>query len=160
MGKVGECRLESLGPSSDDELYALLDSLHIIDGRSSLEKPHHEVSLRFRLVGLIGAESETAFIYDEAAKQLLIKEVIRFDRTRFRQWCETERWFSPKTVIPRRGVALATFSPRPTPAHMRDADDENALSLVDRFEGRHLHEGVAWTDLKAPVVDFLKARLA
>jgi hypothetical protein len=160
MGEVRECWREHLGLSSDDELYALLDGLHITEGHSSLEKLRHEVSLNFRLVGLVGAESETAFIYDEAAKQLLIKEVNRFDRTSFQQWCKTEKWFSPKIVIARRSVALATFSPRPTPAHMRGADEESALSLVDRFEGRHLREGVAWADLKAPVVDFLKARLA
>lgn len=160
MGKVRQCWREHLELSSDEELYALLDGLHITEGHSTLEQLRHDVSVKFRLVGLVGAESETAFIYDEAARQLLIKDINRFDRASFQQWCKTEQWFLPRKVIARRSVALSTFPPRPTPAHMREASTENTLSLVDRFEGRHLREGVTWGELKAPVVDFLKARLS
>lgn len=160
MGKVRQCWREHLKLSSDEELYALLEGLHITEGHASLEKLRHDVSVQFRLVGLVGAENETAFIYDEAARQLLIKDVNRFDRASFQQWCETEQWFLPKKVIARRSVSLSTFPPRPTPAHMREASPENTLSLADRFEGRHLREGVTWADLKAPIIDFLKGRLA
>lgn len=160
MGEVRQCWREHLKLSSDEELYALLDGLHITEGHATLEKLRHEVSVKFRLVGLVGAENETAFIYDEAAKQLLIKDVNRFDRATFQQWCETEQWFLPKKVIARRSVALSTFPLRPTPAHMREASADNTLSLVDRFEGRHLRAGVTWADLKEPVVGFLRGRLA
>lgn len=78
------------------------------------------MSLKFRLVRLVGAENETAFIYDEAARQLLIKDVNRFDRATFRQWCETERWFLPNKVIARRSIApVYLSSPSDARAHAR-----------------------------------------
>jgi SMODS-associated and fused to various effectors sensor domain len=160
MGKVRKCWREHLKLSSDEELYGLLEGLHITEGHATLEKLRHDVSLKFRLVGLVGAENETAFIYDEAARQLLIKNLNRFDRISFQQWCETEQWFLSKRVVARRSVALSTFPPRSTPAHMREASAENTLSFVDQFNGRLLREGVTWEDLKAPIIDFLRARLA
>lgn len=162
MGKVRKCWREHLELSSDEELYELLDGLHIIEGYATLERLRHEVSLRFQIVGLVPADNETAFTYDEAARQLLIKDINRFNRESFQRWCETEQWFLPtkKRAIARRSVALSTFSPRPTPLHMLEASPQNTLSLVDRFEGRHLRGDATWQDLKGPVVEFLKDRLA
>lgn len=160
MGKVRKCWREHLGFETDDELYALLDGLHITEGHSTLEKLRHDVSVHFRLVGLVGAESETAFIYDEAARQLVIKDVNRFDRASFQQWCETEQWLLPKPGAARRSVALSTFPSRPTPTHMRAASPENSLNLVDRFDGRHLRTSETWDGLQAPVIDFLRSKLA
>lgn len=160
MGKVRKCWREHLNLSSDNELYALLDGLHITEGYATLERLRHEVSMRFRLVGLVGNESETTFTYDEAARQLLIKEVNRFDRASFPEWCHSEKWFQPKAAPTRRSVSLSTFAPRPTPAHMLSALPENSLSLADRFNGRQLLEGLSWGELREPIVSFLKDKLA
>ncbi|MCE8043946.1 SAVED domain-containing protein [Halomonas daqingensis] len=159
MGAVRKCWREHLKLSSDEGLYDLLDGLHITEGHHSLETLRNEVSLRFRLVGLVGAESETAFIYDEAARQLLIKDVNRFDRAGFEEWCRTEKWLLPNRPMARRSIAISTFEPGPTPAHMREASPEHTLSLVPNFEGRALRSGVYWADLKAPITDFLRRML-
>ncbi|KDC57247.1 SAVED domain-containing protein [Bordetella bronchiseptica] len=159
MGAVRRCWREHLGLSTDEDLYDLLDGLHITEGHHTLEYLRDQVSLRFRLVGLTGAESETAFIYDEAARQLLIKDVNRFDRAGFEEWCKTEKWFLPRKPAVRRSIAISTFAPGPTPAHMREALPECMLDLTDRFEGRALRQGVAWADLMAPITDFLTRML-
>ncbi len=155
MGKVRECWRGHLGMASDEELYALLGGLHITEGHHSLEYLRDQVSLHFRLVGLVGAEGETAFIYDEAAKQLVIKKVNKFDRSGFEEWCRTEKWFLPKTPAARRSVAITTFPPSATPAHMRAAQPEHSLDLAEHFEGRFLREGGSWPDLQRPIVEFL-----
>lgn len=155
MGKVRKCWRDHLNLKTDAELYALLEGLYITEGHHTLESLRNEVSLRFKLVGLIGSESETAFIYDEAAKQLLIKDVSRFDRPGFEEWCKSEKWFLPRKPTARRSIAISTFPPGPTPAHMREALPECTLNLREHFEGRMLRQGVAWADIKIPIVDFL-----
>jgi hypothetical protein len=159
MGEVRKTWRDHLELASDDELFALLDGFHIIEGYDTLERLRHQVSLHFRLVGLVGAEDETAFVYDEAARQLVIKKVNKFDRTSFRDWCEGERWFLPKRPEPRRSIAIQTYPPRPTPEYMRDASPDCTLDLTSSFEDRHLRADVSWNEIKAPIVDFLKARL-
>jgi hypothetical protein len=69
MGEVRKCWREHLCLSSDDEIYALLDGLDITQGHSSLEKMRHDVSLRFNLVRLVGAEDETAGRHDPQQKR-------------------------------------------------------------------------------------------
>lgn len=159
MGAVRKCWREHLELPTDEDLYDLLDGLHITEGYHSLEYLRNQVSLRFRLVGLVGAESETAFIYDEAARQLLIKDVNRFDRAGFEEWCKSEQWFLPQRPMARRSVAISTFMPGPTPAHMREAPPECTLSLVDQFDGRMLRPEASWAGLKAPITDFLTRML-
>lgn len=143
MGEVRKCWREHLKLASDEELFAVIDGLHIKDSHHDLEYLRQMVNLRFRLVGLVGAESETAFIYDEAARQLLIKNVNRFDRAAFEEWCRTERWFAPVRPKARRSVAISTFPPGPTPAHMQEASPDSTLDLRDWFEKRQLRAGVA-----------------
>lgn len=102
MGKVRKCWREHLGLGSDEELYAILGVLHIKDNHHDLEYLREQVSLRFRLVGLVGAEDATSFLYDEAAKQLKIKNLNRFDRPGFEEWCRTEKWYLPKKPASQR----------------------------------------------------------
>jgi len=160
MGKVRQCWREHLGLSSDDELYSIVDGLHIRDNHHDLEHLRKQVSLNFRLVGLVGSEDTTAFQYDEAAKQLKIKNLNRFDRASFEEWCRAENWFLPKKPTSRRSVSIRTFQPRVTPADMLEALPACTMTLAESFDGRHLREGVTWIDLQKPITDFLRRMLA
>lgn len=159
MGKVRKCWREHLGLGSDDELYAILGGLHIRDNHHDLEYLRKQVSLNFRLVGLVGAEDATTFQYDEAAKQLKIKNLNRFDRGSFEVWCRTENWFLPKKPASRRSIAIRTFQPGATPADMLEALPACTITLTESFDGRHLREGVTWTDLQKPITEFLRRLL-
>ncbi|NRB55833.1 MAG: SAVED domain-containing protein [Salinicola sp.] len=156
MGSVRKCWREHLQLSTDQELFEIIDRLHIIQGHYSLDFLRQQVSLNFRLVGLVGAEAETAFIYDEAAKQLVVKDINCFTRASFEEWCRAEEWFSTKKPEIRRSIAISTFEPGATPTHMRDASPEFTLPLEQNFEGRALKPEKSWMDLKDPVVEFLK----
>lgn len=160
MGKVRKCWREHLGLADDEQLYSVLEGLHIKDSHYDLEYLRKQVSLNFRLVGLVGNEDATAFHYDEAARQLKIKKLNRFDRAGFEEWCRTEKWFLPKRPASRGSVAIRTFAPGATPAHMLEAPPERTIDLTEHFDGRQLREGTAWADLQRPVADFLRRMLA
>ena len=71
--------------------------------------------------------------------------------------------FAEQVAPLRPGLLLHCYRMLGSSHDAEDAVQETLLRGwrgVDRFEGRHLHEGVVWADLKAPIVDFLKARLA
>jgi len=160
MGKVRKCWREHLGLQSDDELYAVLEGLHIKDNHHDLERLRGEVSLSFRMVGLVGAENATTFHYDEAAKQLKIKNLNRFDRSSFEVWCKAENWFLPERPAARRSVAIRTFLPGVTPADMLEALPASTITLTENFDGRHLRDGVTWQTVQRDVTDFLRRQLA
>lgn len=159
MGKVRKCWREHLRVGTDDELYAIVDSLHIKDNHHDLEYLRDQVSLRFRLVGLVGAEDATTFQYDEAAKQLKIKNLNRFSRTAFEEWCRAEKWFLATKSEARRSVAIRTFEASLTPADMLEAEPASTIILAEYFEGRHLREGISWSDLQKPITTFLQRML-
>jgi len=159
MGKVRQCWREHLGLVSDDELFAIVESLHIKDNHHDLEYLRKQVSLNFRLVGLVGAEDGTTFQYDEAAKQLKIKNLNRFDRTSFEQWCRSENWFLPHKPAARRSVAIRTFQASATPADLLEALPSCTITLTQSFDGRQLRENLNWTDLQKPISEFLLAML-
>jgi hypothetical protein len=160
MGKVRKCWREHLALSSDEELFAVLEGLHMKDNHHDLERLRGEVSLSFRLVGLVGAEDATTFHYDEAAKQLKIKNLNRFDRTSFEVWCKAENWFLPEKPASRRSVAIRTFLSGATPADMLEALPERTITLTENFNGRYLREGIAWASLQAQIANFLRSQLA
>ena len=58
------------------------------------------------------------------------------------------KWHSVRKPKPRRSVAIATYSPRPTPLHMADAEPDNTLNLADRFTGRWLKDGHSWDEVQ------------
>lgn len=159
MGKVRKCWREHLKLDTDDELYAIVSSLHIKDNHHDLEYLRSQVSLKFRLVGLVGAEDATTFQYDEAAKQLKIKNLNRFNRASFEEWCRAEKWFLPKKPEVRRSIAIRTFEASVTPADMLEAEPACTIMLAEHFEGRHLREGVSWPDLQKPLTTFLRRML-
>ena len=159
MGKVRKCWREHLGVSTDDELYAILDGLHIRANHPDLEFMRKQVSLNFRLVGLVGAEDATTFHYDDAARQLKIKGISRLDRASFDDWCRTEKWYLPARPAERASIAIQTFQPGAVPANMQEAAADRTLNLTDRFDGRHLRKTTVWSDLQTQIADFLAQRL-
>ncbi|WP_226578967.1 SAVED domain-containing protein [Acuticoccus sediminis] len=159
MGEVRQCWREHLGLSTDDELYAVLDGLHIQANHPDLEYLRRQVSLNFRLVGLVGAEDETTFHYDDAARQLKIKGISRLDRATFDDWCRTEKWYLPVRPAERASIAIQTFQPGAVPANMQVAPADKTLDLTDQFDGRQLRKGARWSDLQRPIADFLQQML-
>lgn len=160
MGKVRRCWREHLKLETDEQLLEVLAGFHIKDNHHDLEMLREHVSLRFRVVGLVGAETSTTFLYDDAAKQLKIKNLNRFDRESFEQWCRGENWFLPTRPASRRGVAIRTFQDGVTPIDMLEAMPDCTMTLTDHFDGRHLREGRTWGELQVPITDFLRRMLA
>ncbi|WP_333836446.1 SAVED domain-containing protein [Novosphingobium sp.] len=160
MGRVRECWREHLGLETDEQLYDVLAGFHIKENHEDLESLRMRVSLQFRIVGLVGAETSTTFLYDDAARQLKIKNLNRFDRASFEEWCRSEKWFLPARPASRRGVAIRTFLPGVTPSDMLEALPACTITLTDSFEGRHLREGRTWMELRAPITEFLRRMLA
>ncbi|MCM5554170.1 SAVED domain-containing protein [Pleomorphomonas sp. NRK KF1] len=160
MGKVRECWRDHLRLSNDDELFNILDGLHIRDNYPGLDFLREQVSLRFRLVGLVGAEDTATFHYDEAAKQLKIKNINRLNRSSFEEWCRSEKWIVQKRSAPRRGISIRTFQASSIPSDMLEALPDCTITLTDYFDGRYLRAGKTWADLKPPIVDFLRRKLS
>lgn len=155
MGKVRKCWREHLKLATNDELYSILDGFHISEGSPSLENLRHEVSLKFKLVGLQTRDNETTFFCDNAAQQLVIKNINKFDRTSFKNWCKSENWFQTRNVVSRRSIAIFSFPPRPMPEHMRDTLPENTLDLKAEFIGRALKPESSWKNIRLQTVEFL-----
>jgi hypothetical protein len=57
-------------------------------------------------------------------------------------------------------VAVRTFAPGATPAHMLEAPPERTIDLTEQFDGRQLREGAVWADLQRSIADFLRRMLA
>lgn len=159
MGAVRELWKTHLELATDEELYAVLDGFHIRENHHDLEMLREHVSLRFRVVGLVGAETSTTFLYDDAARQLKIKNHNRFDRKSFERWCREENWFLATRPASRRGVAIRSFEASFTPLDMLEALPDCTLDLTDHFDGRFLRDGMSWSALQRPITDFLQSML-
>ncbi|MCL8000428.1 SAVED domain-containing protein [Brucella sp. 21LCYQ03] len=156
MGEVRKCWREHLGLSNDGELKDVLAGFHIKPGHMSLEEMRGRVSERFRLVGLLGEETASDFRYDGAAQNLLVRGINSLTRQAFNRLCIEENWLQPDLCTPRMNVALRSFARGLTPADLLEAPSENTLSLIDRFDQRHLLAGFTWTALKNEIVTFLE----
>ena len=154
MGEVRRCWREHLKLDCDEKLKDVLAGFHIKPAHLSLEDMRGRVSERFRLVGLLGEESASDFRYDGAAQNLLMRGINRLTREAFARLCEEENWLQPEPTTPRTNVALRSFSRGLTAADLLEAAPDNTLSLVDRFDHRHLQEGVTWEMLKEDATAF------
>lgn len=160
MGQVRKLWREHLELSNDDELRDVLTGFHIEKGARSLDSLRNDVALHFRAVQLQGRDSESTFIYDEAARTLVKKGMNRLDRESFRKFCEEDGWFIPLTIPKKRGVSIETYVPRSLPADIGLAASENTLVLRDYFEGRHLRPECSWIGIQNQVQTFLRSQLA
>lgn len=158
MGKVRKLWRDHLGLKDDDELKSLLSGFGIHEGHVSLEQMRDAVNDRFRVVGLTTCRESLAFKYDAAARQLKINGINNLTRDSFEKLCIDENWIAIGEPERFHNMALRSFSDGI--AADLDANADNRLSLLDRFEGRHLVEGVDWNaDLRPVAEDFLRSGL-
>lgn len=157
MGKVRKLWREHMGFEDDAQLEELLADFFIKPNSDSLEDLRGRVSEKFRLVGLLGDETSSTFRYDQAARDLLDRSINGLTRDAFDKLCREEKWLAPVTADQpvRMNVALRSFTRGVTAADLLEAAPENTLSLVGRFNQRHLREGVTWDDLRDEAAAFL-----
>lgn len=159
MGKVRKLWREHLELTNDDELREILAGFHIEKGAKSLDSLRNDVALHFRIARLQGRDSESTFIYDEAARTLVGRGINRLDRESIRRICEEEGWFIPLDIAKKRGVSIETYEPRSLPADIALAAPENTLVLRDCFEGRNLRPDLSWAEIQDRVQTFLKSQM-
>lgn len=156
FGKVRKLWREHLELATDDELKQVLQGLHINQIARSLEDMRDEVNNRFRVVGLVTCRETIEFRYDQVARELKKQQRNCLSRESFDTLCQQEGWV--QVVASDHGflnVSVRSFADV-LPAHL-DAAPENALSLLEKFDGRHLSEGMSWTvDLQPQIVNFLQ----
>ncbi len=158
MGKVRKLWREHLGLGSDGELRELLSGFGVHDGHASLEEMRDAVNDRFRVVGLTTCRHDLAFKYDAAAQQLKINKINNLTRGSFDKLCIDENWLTIGEPDVFHNMALRSFNDGI--AADLDASADNRLSLVDRFDGRHLIAGHDWNaDIRPTVETFLKGGL-
>lgn len=156
FGKVRKLWRDHLELATDDELKQVLQGLHINQVARSLEDMRDEVNNRFRVVGLVTCRETADFRYDQVARELKKQQRNCLTRESFDMLCQQEGWI--QTVASDLGflnVSVRSFADV-LPAHL-DAAHENALSLLEKFDGRHLCQGLSWTtDVQPQIVGFLQ----
>jgi hypothetical protein len=115
--------------------------------------------LHFRVVGLDGKETSTAFEYDDFARKLVTKKLNKLNRVDFRRLCEEEGWF--RSVMPkvRRSVSIQTYAPKAMPVDFLLAGPDETLVLAEKFEDRKLLPSESWDTIKTEVQAFLLQQL-
>lgn len=155
MGKVRRLWREHLGLGSDEELRELLCGFGIHEGHASLAEMRDAVNDRFRVVGLTTCRDDLAFKYDAAAQQLKINKINNLTRGSFDKLCIDENWLTIGEPEAFHNMALRSFSDGI--AADLDSSADNRLSLLDRFDGRHLIASQDWnSDIRPAVEAFLR----
>lgn len=158
MGRVRDHWKSHLKMTDDAELRSLLAGFRILPQHRSLEQMRDEVNLRLRTVGLKPCYQTSEFSYDAAVRALKARGLYEFTREAFEALCIEEGWIQPMPEEAYAAVAVRTFSDGP--GDKLDAPEARSLSLVDRFDGRHLKADLTWADLRTPLVDFLEGARA
>jgi hypothetical protein len=151
MGEVRKLWREHLQLSSDQELMAILEGLHIHESQPSLQVMRDTVNLRFKVIGLITCEDSSEFRFDGAARAIRSQQRYKFSREQFVALCEEEKWLRPEAPESFRNVALRSFSDGPM--NTIDALPEHTLSLLPLFDGRFPSPGVEWQGSIKPRVE-------
>lgn len=147
-GKIRKCWREHLQLANDEELKAIVDTFHIVDGHRSLEEMRDEVNFHFRGVGLKASGNTLEFKFDGAARALKATERNTLTRDDFEKLCQQQDWV--RASEDRRNVAIRSFGDGPTDYLL--AAPENHLSLLDHFDERLLRPGNDWTETVQPEV--------
>lgn len=74
MGEVRALWRTHLKLETDEELFAILDTFHIMEGYHSLQDMRENVDLRFQVVGLSSGGNSLEFKFDGAARALKATE--------------------------------------------------------------------------------------
>ena len=154
MGEVRALWREHLKLRSDEELYAVLDTFHIMDGYHSLQDMREYVDLRFQIVGLATGGNSLEFKFDSAARALKASQRNVLTREAFEELCIEQGWIMSTQPDDRKNISIRSFTDGPT--DYLDAGPDSTLSLVDLFEDRRLREGCDWdADVRPAVETFL-----
>lgn len=154
MGEVRALWRNHLELESDEELYAILDTFHIMEAYHSLQDMRENVDLRFQVVGLAPGGNSLEFKFDGAARALKATQRNVLTREAFEELCIEQGWVRTTQPEDRKNISIRSFTDGPT--DYLDAQPENTLSLVDLFNLRHLREGIDWnTDVRSAVEEFL-----
>jgi hypothetical protein len=153
MGKVRSLWREHLG-LTDEELFGLLDTFHIMEGYHSLQDMRENVDLRFQVVGLATGGNSLEFKFDGAARALKATNRNVLTRAAFEELCREQGWIKSTPPEDRKNISIRSFSDGPT--DYLDATPENTLSLLRMFDVRHLQAGADWeADVRPAVDEFL-----
>ncbi|MBY5809644.1 MULTISPECIES: SAVED domain-containing protein [Rhizobium] len=154
MGEVRALWRKHLKLDTDEELYAILDTFHIMEGYHSLQDMREHVDLRFQVVGLTSGGNSLEFKFDGAARALKVTERNVLTREAFEALCIEQGWIKSTQPEDRKNISIRSFSDGPT--DYLDATPDNTLSLLHMFDVRHLQAGADWnTDVRPAVEDFL-----
>ncbi len=154
MGEVRALWRKHLKLDTDDELFAILDTFHIMEGYHSLQDMRENVDLRFQVVGLTSGGNSLEFKFDGAARALKVTERNVLTREAFEKLCIEQGWIKSTQPEDRKNISIRSFSDGPT--DYLDATPENTLSLHHMFDVRHLQAGADWNaDVRPAAEDFL-----
>ena len=157
MGEVRALWRDHLKLQSDDELYAILDTFHIMDGYHSLQDMRENVDLRFQVVGLATGGNSLEFKFDGAARALKATQRNVLTREAFEELCIEQGWVRSTQSEDRKNISVRSFTDGPT--DYLDAAPDNTLSLVDLFDDRRLKEGRDWNADVSPMVETILTRV-
>ncbi|MBY5439054.1 SAVED domain-containing protein [Rhizobium leguminosarum] len=154
MGEVRALWRNHLKLDTDEELFAILDTFHIMEGYHSLQDMREHVDLRFQVVGLSSGGNSLEFKFDGAARALKVTQRNRLTREAFEELCIEQGWIKSTQPEVRKNISIRSFTDGPT--DYLDATPENTLSLLHMFDARHLQAGADWdTDVRPAVEGFL-----
>lgn len=154
MGKVRKHWREHLKLNDDDQLYALMERFHLKDGAKTLEEMRAEVDDAFYRVGLNGGENTWEFSLDGVIRGLKSVGRNTFTRDEFEAFVKERRWIRTDEED-RQNVSIRSFGDA-SAGYLATASEWD-LSLLDRFDARHLKPGADWTTEVQPEIEgFLK----
>ncbi|MBD8687187.1 MULTISPECIES: SAVED domain-containing protein [unclassified Rhizobium] len=154
MGEVRALWRKHLALDTDEELFTILDTFHIMEGYHSLQDMRENVDLRFQIVGLVSGGNSLEFKFDGAARALKATERNILTREAFEELCLEQGWIKSTQTEERKNISIRSFGDGPT--DYLDAAPENTLSLLHLFGVRHLQAGADWnTDVRPAIEDFL-----
>lgn len=150
MGAVRELWRAHLELETDDELYDILDRFHIKHGAKNLEEMREEVDSAFYLVNLKGGGNTWEFSLDGVIKGLKSVGKNSFTRDQFEAFVKERGWIRTDDED-RQPVTIRSFGDV-SMGHLSSPSDYD-LSLLDRFDARHLKPGADWSSEIQPEVE-------
>jgi len=149
MGAVRALWREHLELDTDEELYEILDRLHIKHGAKNLEEMRDEVDSAFYTANLKGGANTWEFSLDGVIKGLKAVGKNRFTRDEFEAFVRERGWIRTDDDD-RHPVTIRSFGDAWT-GHL-SSPSESDLSLLDMFDERHLKPGADWSSTVQPEV--------
>ena len=162
MGGVRECWRAGMCLASDEELFTILENFAILDGQPDMEAMQDAVTAKARSVGIqipLTNTSASDFRFDSLARQLIKRDITSLNRAELVQFLADEGVQIAPTLgagLPAVQIAVLSFERLAT--DLSRVSTENTVSLLDKFEGRHLKTDATWKEASAKVAGFLTAR--